>query len=116
MRLCIITLVLLAAGCREAPRQVDLQPWIAVTGNYALLAAKKDAAPPAPAPDSDNCEACSGKGTTDGRIKCPVCNGTGKKSKAVEPLPAAPAAATPAVRASEVFCEGGKCTTRVIVR
>lgn len=41
---------------------------------------------PAPAPVSDKCENCGGKGTLgDGRItvKCPACGGTGKKPKSV---------------------------------
>jgi len=122
MRLSILLLVVLAAGCREAPRQIDLQPFIAVAGNYALLAAKKDA--PSPAPDSDECEACAGKGTTDGRVKCPVCDGTGRKPKADEPAPAAPVAAPaaaapvlPAAPAATILdCKDGRCTTRVIVR
>lgn len=39
---------------------------------------------PSPAPASDACDNCDGTGTLgDGRIKvkCPACNGTGKKPK-----------------------------------
>lgn len=46
---------------------------------------------PDPIPDSDKCENCNGTGRVgDGTIErvCPVCDGTGKKTKAAEEVPA----------------------------
>lgn len=105
--------LLAAAGCsRPQASTADLQPWIAVTGHYSLVAAPAAPQPPAPTPDSDKCDDCAGRGWTgDGvtRLTCSSCNGTGRKVKSVLIVPAAPAAAT-------LDCKDGRCTTRVIVR
>lgn len=105
--------LLAVAGCSRLPAQADLQPWIAVTGRYAL--ACDPAVPPAPlpTPDSDKCDTCGGKGflgdVSQTRLTCTDCNGTGRKTKSVILVPTAPAAAA-------LNCKDGRCTTRVIVR
>ena len=106
--LCLLT----AAGCSRLPAQADLQPWIAVTGRYALACEPVVPPAPAPTPDSDKCESCGGKGWLgDGvtRLTCSSCNGTGRKTKSVILVPSAPAA-------EALNCKDGRCTTRVIVR
>lgn len=104
--------LLAAAGCSRPPAQHNLQPWIAVTGRYALACEPLVPPAPAPTPDSERCESCSGKGWLgDGatRLTCTDCNGTGRKTKSVLLVPAAPAAAT-------LECKDGRCTTRIIAR
>lgn len=51
-----------------------------------LLVQLRSEVPPAPQPSSDQCDNCGGTGTLgDGRItvKCPSCDGTGRKPKSV---------------------------------
>ena len=73
-------LVVVMLGCVPLPTSSnDLQPFIAVAGNYGV---EEAAATPTPAPVSDVCESCRGTGKADGRAICPACNGTGKTTKA----------------------------------
>ena len=84
----IAILLVAAAGCSQ---QQNLQPWIAVTGNYAIQAMPVSPAPapapsPAPAPKpgpapTKTCDACRGRGYVgDGvvKIQCGACGGTGR--------------------------------------
>lgn len=90
----------------------DLQPFVAVSGNYAI--AEREMGPtPAPEPDGDTCESCNGTGKSDGTVTCPTCNGTGKRTK-VKPQPAV--ASVLAVPAQSPICKTGTCSTRHIVR
>ena len=86
----------------------NLEPFVAVAGNYAIYESASSPTP-APAPDSDVCEACNGTGKSDGRVTCPTCNGTGKKTKAkVSTVLVHPVAPT--------ICRTGTCSTQRIVR
>jgi RecJ-like exonuclease len=84
----------------------NLEPFVAVTGNYAIHESSSSPTP-APAPDSDVCESCNGTGKSDGRVTCPTCNGTGKKTKVATVLvhPVAP-----------TICRTGTCSTQRTVR
>lgn len=56
---------------------------IAAETAYATLKARQEIRP-SPKPDSDKCENCNGTGKVgDGRVfvKCPECDGAGKKKK-----------------------------------
>lgn len=74
----LVTIGLLSSvGC--LPRR-DLQPFIAVSGNYSLMSAAVGPTPaPLPAPES-KCKACNGTGRLgDGRVwtQCEACGGDG---------------------------------------
>lgn len=74
----LATIGLLATvGC--LPRR-DLQPFIAVAGNYALLDAAVGPTPAPPPAPSNKCKACNGTGRLgDGRVwtQCQACGGDG---------------------------------------
>lgn len=93
-----ILAIIIAAivGCVEREVKENLQPLIAVTGNYGVLDA---AVGPTPAP-SNVCPSCNGRKVVgDGRVmvKCAACDGTG-------------------VIGEKPVCKSGTCTTRSIVR
>lgn len=73
-------LVIVAMGC-AAPTGDELQPFVAVAGAYGVSGSGSPA--PAPEPESDKCDSCRGTGKSDGRVTCPVCGGTGKKTTKV---------------------------------
>lgn len=79
-------------GCvASIPRDDSLTADIACEASRAVVRLRQGM-PPAPKPNSDDCENCEGGWLGDGRIKvkCPICNGTGKKPKSVlvKPSPA----------------------------
>lgn len=79
-RLTTVALVLATAGCVPVAveKTNDLQPTIAVAGNYGILEWTRDKKPKPP----KVCPNCLGKGTVGDvskiKITCPACNGTGK--------------------------------------
>lgn len=99
-------------GCVPSPSSTDdLQPFVAVGGNYAIAECELT---PAPEPNSDVCEACNGTGKSDGTVTCPTCNGTGKKTKSA---PKAASTSTPIlIQPAPVICRTGTCSTQRIVR
>lgn len=89
--LCIFAIVVACVvGCVENEVRENLQPFIAVSGNYGVW---ESAATPAPAPGPKACGNCRGTGKVlerpdkpDSRVymKCPACDGTGvEKAKGV---------------------------------
>jgi len=73
-------------GCVERSVKQNLQPFVAVTGNYSVWEAAVGPTPAPPAPDKA-CSNCRGTGKVLERpdqpqskvyIKCPACDGTGK--------------------------------------
>lgn len=75
MRLLVLVLLASLAGCTNKT-VLDLQPWIAVSGNYALLVDELHA----PDNPTGECRNCNGTGKlSDGSVsvECPVCDGTG---------------------------------------
>jgi hypothetical protein len=73
-------------GCVEQRVKQNLQPFIAVTGNYGLLEAAVGPTPAPPAP-ADVCGTCKGTGKVLERpdlpqskvyVTCAACGGTGK--------------------------------------
>lgn len=94
---CLLAAAIAAvAGCVEREVTENLQPLIAVAGNYGVLDAD---AGPTPAP-SNVCASCLGRKVVgDGRVmvKCAACDGTG-------------------VATEKPICKTGTCTTRSIVR
>lgn len=112
-------LAVLFAGCSGEQSQ-DLRPFVAVAGNYSLMAADVEPV----MPYSDKCRNCRGKGKVgDGRVMvtCARCNGTGVEQKAEQPPEAPVTAAPPPPHQSQpsstatIKCKDGKCPT-VIVR
>lgn len=96
---CILAIFIAAVvGCVEREVTENLQPLIAVTGNYGVWDA---AVGPTPAPKPSNvCSSCGGRGKVgDGRVSvpCAACDGTG-------------------VIGENPICKSGTCTTRSIVR
>lgn len=79
MRRLAILLVLMA-GCGQAVDTDAVDTLVAVGGAYAIQAAPQ----PVPAPDSDQCPDCNGKGFVgDGVVRtiCNTCDGTGRVVK-----------------------------------
>jgi RecJ-like exonuclease len=116
MRTVVFAAIVMIGGCTMPPADTsDIEPLIAVTGYYSILAAEADKA--APKPLSDVCESCHGSGVVGDvsqvRMTCTDCGGTGKKKKSVLVAPPAPPAST--IRVSPT-CTSGTCTTRTIVR
>lgn len=75
MRLLVLVLLASLAGCTNKTA-IDLQPWIAVSGNYSLLVHELEA----PDNPTGECRNCNGTGKlSDGSVsvECPVCDGTG---------------------------------------
>lgn len=81
-------LLFAVVGCGPSVSTDDLQPLVAVAGNYAV--AEPDPLPPAPEPEPGVCEVCRGTGKPDGVVKCPACDGTGKSTTRCKacPIPA----------------------------
>lgn len=103
-------LVVVMLGCVPLPTSSnDLQPFIAVAGNYGV---EEAAATPTPAPVSDVCESCRGTGKADGRATCPACNGTGKATKAN----VTSTGTTLLIHPAPTICKTGTCSTPRIVR
>jgi hypothetical protein len=110
--------VIIPLGCIPLPATTnDLEPFIAVTGNYSIAEKELAEPTPAPEPESDKCETCRGTGKADGRVTCPVCNGTGKKKKqaAVTP-PATRIVYHPPLVVTARECQSGTCSIPTIVR
>ena len=90
-------------GCVEKNVKENLQPLIAVTGNYGVWSAAVGPTPaPKPGP-AGVCSACGGKGRLgDGTVSvvCAACDGTGKE------------------KTKDAPCTSGTClpATRSIVR
>jgi len=80
-------LALVLSGCVDAnPVDPSIAADLACEG--ARVAVLYRLMPPAPAPASDKCDNCDGKGKVrsgDGIsvFTCPVCKGTGKRAKSV---------------------------------
>lgn len=76
-----VSVMFLAVGCAFSPSIENLQPFVAATGQYALMAAPDAGPSPAPKP-AGKCGTCGtpvppGGGTLgDGTVKvpCPECN------------------------------------------
>jgi hypothetical protein len=74
-----VTFMFLAVGCALAPGVSDLQPVVAVAGQYAIMSQRPT---PAPQPPSGKCGTCGtpvppgGGKLGDGRVEvpCPECN------------------------------------------
>lgn len=115
MRTVVFAAIVMIGGCTMPPADTsDIEPFVAVTGYYSILAAEADKV--APKPDSDRCETCLGLGVLgDGvqKLTCSDCGGSGKKRKSVLVAPPAPPASP--IRVSPP-CTSGTCTTRIIVR
>ena len=84
MRLSRILLLALVAGCVNATA-VDRPDIVAdLACETARMAVQLG---PAPAPKSDDCQRCEGRGVLGDassiRITCPDCKGTGKRAKSV---------------------------------
>lgn len=87
-------------SCLPTSEPLNLQPFVAVAGAYALMEP-----PPAPPPVDGKCQNCNGVGrVSDGRVSvvCPVCDGTGKRTSKQKA-----AVSPPAQRA--VTCATGNC-------
>ena len=88
MRLSRILLLALVAGCVNATA-VDRPDIVAdlacETARMAVQLGQQMT--PAPAPKSDDCQRCEGRGVLGDassiRITCPDCKGTGKRAKSV---------------------------------
>jgi hypothetical protein len=94
----MLAVVVGSVGCGLKPGQQNLQPFIAVAGNYGVWSAAVGPTP-APAP-SKVCSSCNGRGKVgDGRvaITCAACDGTGVAKESKQ-------------------CTSGTCTTPSIVR
>lgn len=80
----LICLIVVTFGCvATIPSDPTLSADIACETARMVTQLRQEIAP---TPASDVCENCDGKGTLgDGRIavKCPACDGTGKKPKSV---------------------------------
>lgn len=101
-------LTVIVMGCIPMPADTsNLQPIVAVYGNYSLSGYEPA---PAPQPDSDVCEACNGTGKSDGRVICPTCNGTGKRTKSTS------IGKSVLVHPVKPICTTGSCSTRPTVR
>lgn len=110
--------VVIPLGCIPLPATTnDLEPFVAVSGNYSIVESELSEPTPAPEPESDKCETCRGTGKADGRVTCPVCNGTGKKKKqaAVTP-PATRIVYHPPLVVTARECQSGTCSIPTIVR
>lgn len=75
----LMVIIILPVGCLRLPTDPgDLQPFVAVSGHYAILEASSPA-PPKPAP-AGKCSECRGTGVLgDGTVSvpCPACGGDG---------------------------------------
>lgn len=115
MRRFAVCLLVLACGCDGAPGVDAVEPFVAVSGYYSIMAAAQKPAPK-PEPDSGRCETCMGLGVLgDGiqKLTCGDCGGTGKKKVSV--LVPTPRPQVSTIRSSTT-CASGTCTTRVIAR
>lgn len=92
----LLTVLAVVVGCNAPADTRLLEPFIAVAGQYTMMACP--AGPPVPVV-GDVCPACFGRGIVlmDGKTatKCQACDGTGKKKTA---------AVTPG-------CKDGSCPT-----
>lgn len=102
--------IVVVMGCAQSSTE-DLQPFVAVTGNYGVEESPHSPTP-APEPEGDKCEICRGTGKADGRATCPACNGTGKKTKAK----ATSIGQTIIVHPPAGNCTTGTCSTPRIAR
>lgn len=105
-------------GCIPQPSSTrDLEPFIAVAGNYAIAESELQEPSPVPEPESDKCETCRGTGKADGRVTCPSCNGTGKKKKqATVTAPATRIVYHPPLVITTRECQSGTCSIPTIAR
>lgn len=112
-------LLVFACGCDDGAPGVDaVEPFVAVSGYYSIMAAAQKPAPK-PEPDSGRCETCMGLGVLgDGiqRLTCGDCGGTGRKPKSVLVPTSRPPVSTLRPPVTTIPCESGTCTTRTIVR
>lgn len=108
--------VVIPLGCIPVPVSTnDLEPFVAVTGNYSI--AESELQEPSPEPESDKCETCRGTGKADGRVTCPVCNGTGKKKKQADTAaPSTRIVYHPPLVVTARECQSGTCSIPTIVR
>lgn len=87
----VLCFLIAISGCvASIPSDDGLTADIAAEAARMVVQARQGM-PPAPKPADDRCDNCGGTGTLgDGRItvKCPACNGTGKKPKSVLAKPA----------------------------
>ena len=105
--------VVIPLGCIPLPATTnDLEPFVAVTGNYSIAESELAEPTPAPEPESDKCETCRGTGKADGRATCPACGGTGKATKAK----VTSTGATILIHPAPTICKTGTCSTPRIVR
>jgi hypothetical protein len=75
MKYIFLVLVISLTGCTNKT-VLDLQPWLAVSGNYSLLVHELNF----PDNPTGKCRNCNGTGKlSDGSVsvECPVCGGTG---------------------------------------
>ena len=75
MRYIFLLIIISFTGCVKK-QGGDLQPWLAVSGNYSLLVHELNS----PDNPTGKCRNCNGTGKlSDGSVsvECPVCDGTG---------------------------------------
>ena len=112
-------LLAFACGCDAGAPGVDaVEPFVAVSGYYSIMAAAQKPTPK-PKPDSGVCETCHGSGVLgDGvqKLTCGDCGGTGKKKVSVLVPTSRPPVSTLRPPVTTIPCESGTCTTRTIVR
>lgn len=79
----VVCFLVMTVGCvASIPSDHGLTADIACEASREVVRLR-NGMPPAPRPESDDCENCEDGWLGDGRIKvkCPICKGTGKKPK-----------------------------------
>lgn len=72
-------------GCVASipPGDTSITADLAVEGSRAAILSRREIRPAPPVPPSDQCDRCEGRGYIGDqasiRIKCPACDGTGKR-------------------------------------